>query len=150
MESVDQTLARARSRAKAMNLPYAGALLPKEAAALLEQEPNAKLVDVRTKAEWEYVGRVPSAVEIEWNHYPSGRNPQFAEQLQAAVEDKNAPVMFLCRSGGRSNAAAATAAQLGYKLAFNVLEGFEGDVDENGHRNSKGGWRAAGLPWRQS
>lgn len=150
MENLDAVLARARQRAQDLKLPYAGALLPKEAYALWRDGAGVSLVDIRTKAEWDYVGRVPGAVEVEWNHYPSGRNPQFADQLQAAVENKAAPVLFLCRSGGRSNAAAGAAAALGYAQAFNILEGFEGDVDAHGHRNKVGGWRHAGLPWQQS
>lgn len=150
MEDVETILARARQRAQELKLPYAGALAPKEAYALWRHGHGVSLVDVRTKAEWDYVGRVPGAVEVEWNHYPSGRNPGFADQLQAAVTDKAAPVLFLCRSGGRSGAAATAAATLGYAQAFNILEGFEGDVDAHGHRNRVGGWRHAGLPWQQS
>ncbi|MSQ69873.1 MAG: rhodanese-like domain-containing protein [Betaproteobacteria bacterium] len=149
METDKDLLGRARQRAIEMKLPYAGALTPREAQALLQQVPGATLVDVRTKAELEWVGRVPGAVAVEWNTWPGGRNPQFAEQLQAKVQKSEAPVLFLCRSGGRSGSAAATATQLGYANAFNVLEGFEGDKDANGHRNTVGGWRAAGLPWEQ-
>lgn len=149
MDSPETILDRARARATELKLPYAGALTPAEAYALWQQD-GATLVDVRTKAEWDYVGRVPGAIEIEWNHYPAGRNPQFADQLRASVTDTARPVLFLCRSGGRSGAAAALAAQLGYGGAINILEGFEGDVDASGHRNTVGGWRKAGLPWKQS
>jgi rhodanese-related sulfurtransferase len=150
MDSVSDILARAGERAKNMKLPYAGALLPSEAHALMEQIPGAKLVDVRTRAEWDFVGHPPEAVMIEWNTYPSGqRNPQFLEQLQAEVAKTDAPVMFLCRSGARSHWAAVAATQAGYPNCFNVLEGFEGDKDTNGHRSSVGGWRKAGLPWVQ-
>src|SRR6267154_2276520 len=83
-DSVESILAQAKQRAKAMNLPYAGALLPLEVHALMQNVPEAKLVDVRTQAEWDYVGHVPESVLIEWNTYPSGqRNPRFVEQLQA-------------------------------------------------------------------
>lgn len=150
MENVDAILARAKQRAAEGKLPYAGALLPAEAWALWQQQPGATLVDVRTQAEWDYVGRVPNAVEVQWNLYPSGRNPQFAEQLAAAVTDRASPVLFLCRSGGRSGAAAAAATQMGFAQAFNILEGFEGDLDAEKHRNRVGGWRHAGLPWVQS
>lgn len=150
MDSVNEILSRAKQRAEAMKLPYAGALLPSEAHALLQQVPTAKLVDVRTQAEWEYVGRVPGSVLVEWNRFPSGeRNPLFLEQLQAQVAKTEAPVMFLCRSGARSHHAAAAATQAGYPNSFNVLEGFEGGKDARGHRNSVGGWRIAGLPWVQ-
>jgi len=133
-----------------MGLPYAGALLPAEAHMLARQVSGAKLVDVRTQAEWEYVGRVPDSILIEWNAYPNGqRNPHFLEELQARVAKTDAPIMFLCRSGARSHHAAAVATQAGYPNSYNILEGFEGDKDANGHRNTVGGWRVAGLPWTQ-
>lgn len=148
MDELATILARAKERAAQLKLPYAGALLPGEAHALLQAAPNAKLVDVRTKAELEWVGRVPGAVAIEWNTWPGGRNPEFLKQLEAQVP-KDVPVLFLCRSGGRSNSTASVAAQAGYTQSFNILEGFEGDKDDAGHRNTVGGWRKAGLPWTQ-
>lgn len=149
-DSVEDILARARQRAEAMKLPYAGALLPSEAHALTWQVPGAKLIDVRTRAEWEYVGHVPDSVLVEWNTYPNGdRNPRFIEQLQAQIEKTESPVMFLCRSGARSHHAAAAASLAGYPNSYNILEGFEGDKDPRGHRSSVGGWRFAGLPWTQ-
>jgi len=149
-DSVEDILMRAKQRAETMKLPYAGALLPREASVLLERLPEAKLVDVRTQAEWEYVGHVPESVLIEWNRFPSGqRNNQFLEHLQARVPKTAAPVMFLCRSGARSHHAAAAATQVGYPNSYNVLEGFEGDKDAHGHRSAVGGWRFAGLPWVQ-
>jgi len=150
MSGISELIEQARTRGLAQRLPYVGALLPKEAYMLLQQAPGAKLVDVRTRAEWSYVGRVPGAVEIEWQTYPSGQlNPDFLRELEARV-DKEVPVLFICRSGARSHASAAAAAAAGYTQAFNVLEGFEGDKDAQGHRNSVGGWRVAGLPWHQS
>jgi len=149
-DSVESILVRAKQRAEAMNLPYAGALLPLEARTLMQTVPGAKLVDVRTQPEWDYVGHVPESVLIEWNTYPSGqRNPRFVEQLQARVAKTEAPVMFLCRSGARSHNAAAEATQAGYPNSYNVLEGFEGEKDPHGHRGALGGWRFAGLPWVQ-
>jgi len=107
-------------------------------------------VDVRTKPELQYVGKVPGAVAVEWQTYPGNRpNPEFLAELGAAVP-KDQPVMFLCRSGARSHSAADAATQAGWKEAYNVLEGFEGDKDAAGHRNTVGGWRKAGLPWTQS
>ncbi len=151
METPEQILDLARQRAVQLGLPYAGALTPGEAATLLRAEPGAKLVDVRTRAEWEWVGRVPGAVLLEWNGWPGGtRNPDFERELQAKVPDKTQPVLFLCRSGARSHHAAIAAAQLGYARALNVLEGFEGNRDADGHRSSVGGWKFAGLPWVQS
>ena len=150
MDSANDILTRAKQRAQRMKLPYAGALLPSEAHALAQAIPGAKLVDVRTQAEWEYVGRVPESVLVEWNTYPDGqRNPKFLDQLQAQVAKTAAPVMFLCRSGVRSHSAAVAATQAGYPNSYNILEGFEGEKDANGHRNSVGGWRKAGLPWVQ-
>src|SRR3979490_457308 len=149
-DSVESILAQAKQRAEAMNLPYAGALLPLEAHALMQNDPEAKLVDVRTQAEWDYVGHIPESVLIEWNTYPSGqRNPRFLEQLQARFAKTEAPVMFLCRSRARSHHAAAAATQAGYPNSYNVLEGFEGEKDPHGHRGTVGGWRFAGLPWVQ-
>jgi len=148
--TISEILDAAQARAKANKLPYIGALLPAEAYELLQKAPGAKLVDVRTRAEWDYVGRVPGAVQIEWQRYPTGQpNADFLVDLQAQV-DPEALVMFLCRSGARSHAAATAAASAGYTQAFNVVQGFEGDKDQNGHRNTVGGWRAAGLPWVQS
>ncbi|HTQ74958.1 MAG TPA: rhodanese-like domain-containing protein [Burkholderiales bacterium] len=150
MESAEAILAGARHRAQTMKLPYAGALLPGEAYVVLQHLPESRLVDVRTRAEWHYVGHVPESVLIEWNIYPSGqRNPAFLEQLKAEVERTETPVLFICRSGARSHHAAQAAAKAGYSNAYNVLEGFEGDKDEDGHRSSIGGWRFAGLPWVQ-
>ncbi len=151
MDNLNTILARAKTRALEKNLPYAGALLPAEADAVLQADNRARMVDVRTQAEWDWVGRVPGAATIEWNSWPEGeKNPHFIEQLKAEVETKNAPVLFICRSGVRSHHAAAAATQAGYANCFNVLEGFEGDKDDNSHRNKVGGWRAAGLPWFQS
>lgn len=150
MTTISEILNNAEARAKQSDLPYVGALLPLEAFELLQKAPGAKLVDVRTRAEWDFVGRIPGAVQIEWQTYPdSNPNPAFVEELQARVE-KEALVMFICRSGARSHSAAAAATHAGYTQAFNVLQGFEGDKDPEHHRNSVGGWRAAGLPWVQS
>jgi rhodanese-related sulfurtransferase len=138
----------ARERGKKMGLGYAGALLPAEAHKLMQA--GAKLVDVRTKPELAYVGKIPGSLAVEWQTYPGGReNPEFLAELAAAVP-KDQPVMFLCRSGVRSNAAAEAATRAGWKEAYNILEGFEGDKDANEHRNTMGGWRKAGLPWTQT
>ncbi len=138
---------RAAERARELKLPYAGALTPAEAFALMQA--GGKLVDVRTMPELLYVGRVPGSVLVEWQTYPgNARNPGFLEQLSAAVAPTDT-LMFLCRSGVRSHAAAATAAQAGFPDSYNVLEGFEGDKDAAQHRGAVGGWRKAGLPWVQ-
>ncbi len=150
MGKITDILNAAQQRAKDLNLPYEGALTPKEAYQLLQTAPGAKLVDVRTRAEIDWVGRVPGAVEIEWLSYPGMKaNPSFMPALEQQV-DKEALVMFLCRSGHRSHAAAAAATQVGYTDCYNILEGFEGDKDAKNQRNKAGGWRVAGLPWEQS
>ena len=139
---------RAAERARQLRLPYAGALTPVEAFALMQA--GAKLVDVRTRPELLYVGRVPGSVFVEWQTYPGNAvNPDFLSQLAEAVGPADT-LMFMCRSGNRSHAAAATAAQAGFRDSYNVLEGFEGDKDAAQHRSSVGGWRKAGLPWIQS
>ncbi len=145
---MDDIKQKARERGQKLKLPYAGALLPAEAHALMKE--GAKLVDVRAVAELHFVGSVPGSEAIEWNTYPEGqRNPAFLEELGQVVR-KDEPVMFLCRSGVRSHSAAIAASQAGWSEAYNVLEGFEGDKDAAGHRNVAGGWRKAGLPWVQS
>jgi rhodanese-related sulfurtransferase len=137
----------AESRASELKLPYAGALMPQEANEIWQLAPGAKLVDVRTRAEWDWVGRIPGAIEIEWMSYPGNRpNPDFLAQMKQQV-DREALVMFICRSGVRSHNSAALATEAGYTECYNVLEGFEGDKDANGQRGKAGGWRNAGLPW---
>lgn len=150
MGKINEILALAKARATDANLPYAGALTPQEAWELLQLIPEARLVDVRTSAEWNWVGRVANSVEIEWMQWPANQpNPNFLAQLTQQV-DKEAVVMFLCRSGVRSKKAATVATEAGYTSAYDILEGFEGDLDANKHRNRIGGWRFAGLPWVQS
>lgn len=149
MGKLSEILNLARNRGEGLNRPYQGELTPQEAAELLRLAPGAKIVDVRTRAEWDWVGRVPGAIEIEWNQYPgSVRNPNFVNELKRQV-DPEAVVMFLCRSGVRSIGAASAATEAGYNNCYNILEGFEGDKDANGQRNHIGGWRKAGLPWFQ-
>ncbi|MEU7630380.1 rhodanese-like domain-containing protein [Nocardia sp. NPDC049220] len=138
-------------------MSYAGDLTPQQAWELLRQDPRAVLVDVRTEAEWKFVGlpdtssiERPTAL-IEWVDSTGARNEAFVEQLQQALVDRDeeTPVVFLCRSGQRSIGAAIAATTAGYRSSYNVLQGFEGPVDEYGHRGGSG-WRAHGLPWRQS
>lgn len=137
----------AAQRAREQNLPYAGALTPAEACQLMQA--GVRLIDVRTRAELEWVGRVPGAIPVEWNTWPGGKpNAEFLAQLAEHVEPGE-PVMFLCRSGGRSHSAAEAATRAGYRECYNVLEGFEGDKDAQQHRNTVNGWRSRGLPWVQ-
>jgi rhodanese-related sulfurtransferase len=150
MGKITEILNTAQKRAKEMNLPYEGALLPNEAYEILQTAPGAKLIDVRTRAELDWVGRIPDAVEIEWATYPGMKpNPYFMTQLEQQV-DKEALVLFICRSGARSHNAAKAAVEAGYTESYNVLEGFEGEKDANQHRNALNGWRACKLPWEQS
>lgn len=150
MANLNDLLALGQQRAQALDLPYQGALTPGEAYQVLTQAPGARLVDVRTRAELDWVGRIPGAVEVEWIHYPGGaRNEHFLAQFRQQV-DPEALVLFICRSGVRSDYAARLATDAGYGNCYNVLEGFEGDRDAAGRRNRIGGWRHAGLPWQQS
>ncbi len=150
MGKITAILKTAQQRAKELNLPYEGALTPEEAYEIWQSAPGAKLVDVRTRAEIDWVGRVPGAVEIEWMGYPGMKpNPNFMAALEQQV-DKESLVLFLCRSGHRSHTTAALATQNGYADCYNILEGFEGDRNPGNQRNILNGWRAAGLPWEQS
>jgi rhodanese-related sulfurtransferase len=149
METTDHILARARLRAPGEQ--YAGAVTPQEAFELLRADPRVKLIDVRTSAERDWVGRVAIAeaqhAAVQWVTYPGGApNPDFGAQLQQ-VAGTDEVLLFLCRSGVRSRHGARTAAELGYAKAFDILEGFEGDRDADGHRKTVGGWCKAGLPW---
>lgn len=149
MKTTKEILDAARERAP--DQPYAGAVTPEEAYTLLQAAPNVKLVDVRTNAERDWVGRVVvpdgQQLAVEWATYPGGQpNPHFGAQLQQ-VARKDEILLFLCRSGVRSRHSARVATELGYAHAFDILEGFEGDKDGEGHRKSIGGWCKAGLPW---
>ena len=126
---------------------YAGDV-PAELAWQWLQSGEAVLVDVRTDAEREWVGKVPGAIAVAWKQWPGmAANQNFDEQLRAAVPEGK-KVVLLCRSGVRSVAAAQRATGLGIE-AYNILEGFEGDVDANGQRGRLSGWRKRGLPWHQ-
>lgn len=137
---------------------YAGDISPLEAWKLLSDNSNAVLVDVRTDAEWRFVG-VPdlsslgrAVLFLEWNSSDGRPNANFADQLREQVApgetDADRPVLFLCRSGNRSIGAAEVATELGITPAYNIVDGFEGQLDANGHRGETG-WRAIGLPWKQ-
>jgi rhodanese-related sulfurtransferase len=139
----------ARERGVAAGVRYAGLLTPREAYRLV-READAVLVDVRSRAEWELVGRPPGSALVEWRSYPCrDANPRFLEEL-AGHAGQGDLVLFLCRSGQRSNEAAEAAAAAGYGRAYNILEGFEGERDASGRRGNLGGWRKVGLPWVQS
>ncbi|MBX3445710.1 MAG: rhodanese-like domain-containing protein [Parvibaculaceae bacterium] len=138
---------------------YAGDVTPAEAWRVLSENPDAVLVDVRTRAEWSFVG-LPDLgaagkepVLMEWQQFPTmALNPGFAADLASALGNarKDAPVLFLCRSGARSRSAAIAMTGVGFGRCFNIVGGFEGDLDGTKHRGTQNGWKAAGLPWMQS
>ena len=126
----------------------------------LKTDADSTLVDVRTRAEWTFVG-LPDldavgkrVLTVEWQTFPDGRvDPDFVGKLSALLEaggvSKDAEIFFLCRSGARSRAAAAALADAGYARCRNVADGFEGPLDADRRRGRIAGWKAAGLPWRQ-
>ena len=149
MSTTEQVLESARARVAGQ--AYAGAVTPQEAYALVQADQRVKLIDVRTNAERDWVGKtvLPKGQHgaVQWSTYPGGvPNPDFVQQL-AALADKDDVLLFLCRSGVRSRHAAKAATEQGYTQCFDILEGFEGEKDANGHRKTVGGWCKAGLPW---
>jgi rhodanese-related sulfurtransferase len=136
-------------------MTYAGDVTPAEAYAAVAGDSHALLVDVRTTAEWTYVGVPDLSAEgrrvafVEWSRFPDGSvNEHFVDEVRAAGLEPGHPVYLLCRSGVRSRSAAAALTAAGLGPAFNVVEGFEGPHDREGHRTVSG-WKVAGLPWRQ-
>ncbi len=140
---------------------YLADVTPEETWGALSKEQGATLIDVRTAAEWSYVG-LPDVslagallLRVEWQSFPSGvANPAFVETLSDALggvgAGRDTPLYFICRSGARSASAAAAMTGAGYTRCFNVADGFEGPRDTEGHRGTLAGWKAAGLPWIQS
>ena len=142
-------------------MSYAGDLTVKQCWELLEKDRNAFLIDVRTRAEWAFVGLpmlgpdMQELILLEWQEFPEmNLNDRFASVLAARLDEagagKDAKLCFLCRSGARSLSAAQTMTAAGYASSYNISGGFEGDLDANGHRGASNGWKADGLPWRQS
>jgi rhodanese-related sulfurtransferase len=136
---------------------YAGNVSPQTAWEILNDDKEAVLIDVRTRAEWSYVGlpeleavgRKPAL--LEWQVFPSmQQNADFVASLSGAIANKEAPLLFLCRSGVRSAAAAKAMTAAGYSKCLNISDGFEGPLDSQAKRGAMGGWKAAGLPWRQT
>ena len=131
-------------------------MTPEEAWKLLVDNPEAVLVDCRTAAEWRFVG-VPDltslerdVVYVEWNTADGKHNDSFIDDLKAAgVTSGDRPVVFLCRSGNRSIGAAEAATEAGIAPSYNIVDGFGGNLDEQRHRGGSG-WKAVGLPWKQS
>jgi len=136
---------------------YAGDISAKSAWQILEKDPTARLIDVRTTAEWSYVGgpELKSAghtvLQIEWQQFPAmAVAPDFVARVQQATTGTSGPLLFLCRSGARSAAAARAVTAAGRDRCFNVADGFEGPLDSQRHRGAAKGWKASGLPWVQS
>jgi len=136
---------------------YAGDVTPATAWKILNENKDAILIDVRTRAEWTYVGlpdldslaRKPAL--LEWQVFPGMQpNPDFVAALSHAVPGRETPLLFLCRSGARSAAAAKAMSAAGYSTCLNVSDGFEGPLDAHARRGATRGWKAAGLPWRQT
>jgi rhodanese-related sulfurtransferase len=137
-----------RARARSPQAAYAGDVTPTEAFELLNAGV-ARLIDVRTPEERKFVGYVPDSVPAAWATGTSfTRNPRFIRELEGKAR-KDEVLLFFCRSGARSVLAAEAATKVQFQLAFNVLEGFEGELDEHRRRGSMGGWRLHGLPWVQ-
>lgn len=139
------------------SLGYADDLEPKRAWEILSQDQSATLIDVRTKAEWSYVGVVDTQtlskphLPIQWLFFPDMRvNQEFVQTVIGNGLKKDDPLLFLCRSGARSKAAAIVMAEQGFEKCYNILGGFDGDLDFDGHRGKVSGWRADGLPWVQT
>ena len=147
-EERTQILYRAFSRSGGKPRSYAGYVTPQEAQRLMELGA-ARIVDLRTAFEREYAGHVPDTLHVDWLPLGSTEpNPGFIDALRAVAEEKET-LVFLCRSGKRSDAAATAAAAAGFGCVLNVIGGFEGDLDAHGQRGKLGGWRKAGMPWEQ-
>ncbi|MEC9346711.1 MAG: rhodanese-like domain-containing protein [Pseudomonadota bacterium] len=135
---------------------YAGDISPKDTFEALKADPKAVLIDVRTVPEWQFVG-VPDLATVgkevlfvEWQTYPAMQvNGGFVKSVAARGIDKDQPLYLLCRSGVRSRAAAIALTAAGYATCYNIATGFEGALDDKAHRGTVGGWKHAGLPWRQ-
>jgi len=124
---------------------------PKQSWAFLQENSMAVMVDVRTAIEHTFVGHPPAAIHIAWKEFPGMQaNEQFVSQVEEIVKDKSLPILLLCRSGVRSVAAAKALEQAGYEQLINIVEGFEGALDDDKHRGNIDGWRFHGLPWEQS
>jgi rhodanese-related sulfurtransferase len=131
---------------------------PQEAWNIMEQEPRAVMIDVRSDMEFLFVGHPVGAIHIPWIDYPDWRlNPNFATEVRKLIlggvchetPDSGVPVLLICRSGKRSLEAGNLLIREGFCDVYNVAEGFEGELDEHHHRSTRGGWRYHGLPWEQ-
>lgn len=159
---VGKCMQPARDAALGMSpsLPYAGDLSPEESWKILNENPKAQLIDVRTQPEWMSVGMPDLAslpqtlLTISWRTYPQmEQNPAFVQELTAQLTfqqiEKDVPLLFLCKSGGRSADAAAEMTRHGWQACYNIEGGFEGEANQSVQRGMSTGWKAARLPWRQ-
>ncbi|MDM0014664.1 rhodanese-like domain-containing protein [Variovorax sp. J22P168] len=150
--ALPDALEQVHAQAQEQSLPYAGGVPPAVAWQLV-QNGEAVLVDVRSGEERKFVGHVPDSLHVPWATGTAlTRNPRFVRELEAKVAKeggKEAVVLLLCRSGKRSALAAEAAAKAGFRHVFNVLEGFEGEIDAAQHRGAADGWRFHQLPWIQ-
>jgi rhodanese-related sulfurtransferase len=146
-DEVAQILARAAARRVELGLSYAGAVTPPEAWRLMRAQ-QGRLIDVRTNVECHFVGRVPDAPNIEWHGGDARAREIFLHQLREVAREEET-LLLLCRSGVRSHRAAEAATAAGFRHAYNILEGFEGKLDNARQRGRIDGWRFHGLPWIQ-
>jgi rhodanese-related sulfurtransferase len=147
--ALPQELETIKSQAESAGLPYAGGVTPPVAWQLFSSH-GVLLVDVRTAEERKFVGHVPGTVHVPWATGTAlTRNPRFVRELESKIGGKETVVLLLCRSGKRSALAAEAAAKAGFSAVFNVLEGFEGEIDAQEQRGKSDGWRFHGLPWVQ-
>ena len=143
-----EALRLAREDARQRGLAYAGGIAPRDAWELFSAG-EARLVDVRTAEERKFVGQVPGSAHVAWAQGKAlTRNPRFVRELEHRV-GKDDVILLLCRSGKRSVLAAEAATKAGFRHVFNVLEGFEGELDERQQRGHADGWRFRGLPLTQ-
>ena len=150
MGRLTELLDLAEERGREAHLACRGQVHSVEAAEILALAPGAQLIDVRSRAELELVGSIPGALHVEWQSYPGwAANPYFLAQLEQQAS-REALLLFICRSGHRSAHAALAAQQNGFLQCYNVLDGFEGSIDKTTGRRTAGGWKNAGLPWRQA
>lgn len=140
-----------------LSMSYAGDLTPEEAWQFLQKHNDAELVDVRTVPEWYFVGGPnlktlnKEVKRVSWRSFPSMQiNQNFCEQLAKDVPNKEAPLLFICRTGARSLDAAIAMTEFGYGECYNVIDGFEGDMDNAQRRGAVNGWKASNLPWEQN
>jgi rhodanese-related sulfurtransferase len=139
-----------------MSKLYAGDITPNDAWEILKSDSGAMLIDVRTTAEWHFVGTPDLAslnkktILLEIRSLPNmDKNPNFEKTVTKVVQDQNTKIIFLCRTGGRSAEAATEMSKLGYSQCYNIAGGFEGELDTHSHRNKISGWKASQLPWKQ-